>query len=390
MSNPHSAAGEPEERPALYYPYIHIRDENWLKGALLGFGQVRRIVPKGFALKDQAITRHYSEMSLASGPLLEAVEVDSPEIADTQKWLRLQISEHIQELQTHYGKDSEAMQQIDADSEFQMHSGKFIDPDFVAMLLEKKVAWYSRDPALQGSFDWLAMHPDFGSALMSVLAIAVARLKSLSVLTASSRHHCELLANREEDVFQKLLGIPHPPAGAPDAVTTEELSHVVITTGFDLTRLRAEDILELLKEGKDLRAFRTAVAQFAASIPKDAQGEERDRRIKEKAGAVLEEWSRYTTGLPKFAKDAVVGPGTDKGAEKLIEAAITGAVAGAVTGTVIGAIPGIIISVVAVVGVKMFRSKDAPLKFLSRIHKITDKRIGSIYVPHWGALSRQS
>ena len=74
----------------------------------------------------------------------------------------------------------------------------------------------------------------------------------------------------------------------------------------------------------------------------------------------------------------------------MIEAAITGAVAGAVTGTVIGAIPGMIISVVAVVGVKMFRNKDAPLKFLNRIHKLADKRIGSIYVPDWGALSRQS
>jgi hypothetical protein len=43
----------------------------------------------------------------------------------------------------------------------------------------------------------------------------------------------------------------------------EKLAHVVISTGFDLTCLGPADILELLKEGKDLRAFRSAVATFA-------------------------------------------------------------------------------------------------------------------------------
>jgi plasmid replication initiation protein len=30
---------------ALYYPYIHIRDPEWLKGTLLLFSQVRRMIP---------------------------------------------------------------------------------------------------------------------------------------------------------------------------------------------------------------------------------------------------------------------------------------------------------------------------------------------------------
>jgi hypothetical protein len=53
---------DPNTLPGLYYPYIHIRDADWLKGAVLAFQQVRRIVPNRFTVKDGAITRPYSEL----------------------------------------------------------------------------------------------------------------------------------------------------------------------------------------------------------------------------------------------------------------------------------------------------------------------------------------
>lgn len=42
----------PAMRGALYYPYIHPRDVEWVKGTLLAFGQVNRIVPDGYPLHD--------------------------------------------------------------------------------------------------------------------------------------------------------------------------------------------------------------------------------------------------------------------------------------------------------------------------------------------------
>ena len=36
-------------QPALYYPYIHIRSENWLKATLLCVPAVKRIVPENYA-----------------------------------------------------------------------------------------------------------------------------------------------------------------------------------------------------------------------------------------------------------------------------------------------------------------------------------------------------
>lgn len=225
-----------------------------------------------------------------------------------------------------------------------------------------------------------------GAAMMSVLALAVAHVKGLSVVTPSGATHQQLLANREEEVFEKLLEIPLPPGQSTAAdVTTEELAHVVITMGFDLTRLNAEQICELLKQGKDLRSFRVAVANFASRIPPGLDAEERRRRLRQEAQEVLDEWNRYSSNLPPFAKEALVDAALDKVPDKAFELGL-----GATVATVVGALPGLLISVTVSAGVKMFRKRDTPFRFLSRVNKVADRSIGSIYVPQWGALAAQA
>jgi hypothetical protein len=377
-------------QPALYYPYIHIDDENWLKGAILGFQQVRRMVPMRFTLKDGAITRRYSELSGPAGPLVEELYIDSSEIRETQRWLRLKIVDNLPQIESKYKKGVTPASEQSGPGAFQMHVRKFVDPELLALLEEHQLAWHSREKTEADPLDWITMHPTLGAAVMSTLAIAVARIHGLSVLTPSGRAHHELLANREEDVFEKLLDVPRPPAATSNDVTVEELSQVIITTGFDLTRLTADDILELLKQGKDLRAFRAAVAESASRIPPGVQGDERVKRLKTEAQAVLDEWNKYTNGLPNFAKSALIDAALDKAPEKLVEAGLAGAAAGGVSAAILGALPGLLVTVAVATGVKMFRRPNTPLRFLSRVDDLAGKRIGSIYVPQWGALAAQS
>src|SRR5262249_21804106 len=40
---------------ALYYPYIHVRDENWLKAALLYWDGLRRIIPPSLGVLDDSV-----------------------------------------------------------------------------------------------------------------------------------------------------------------------------------------------------------------------------------------------------------------------------------------------------------------------------------------------
>lgn len=381
---------EPVHRHALYYPYIHIRNENWLKGTLLAFQQVRRIVPNRFTVRDQAITKAYAELKGPAGRLLEPVVVMAPEIQNSQAWLRSEITDHLDEIVEKYAEEKVPEALRSGPRAFQMHVGKILDDDLLELLKSRQLAWYSREPIEQDSHNWITMHPKLGSAMMSVLALAVARIKGLSVVTSSGKAHHELLANREEQVFEKLLEVPVAPgkSASPD-VTVEELAHVVITVGFDLTRLTPKQICELLKRGKDLRSFRSTVSAFASRIPANLDGEERTKRLRTEAEAVLDEWATYTGNLPRFAKDALVDAALDKIPDAAVELGVASA-AGATAAVTIGALPGLLLTVGVAAGVNMFRKRNAPLRFLSRVDKVVNRSIGSIYVPQWSALAEQA
>ena len=61
------------ERPALYYPYIHVRSEHWLKATLLCIPVVKRIVPETYEPEDEPIIRRYTEIKGPFGTLLQSV-----------------------------------------------------------------------------------------------------------------------------------------------------------------------------------------------------------------------------------------------------------------------------------------------------------------------------
>jgi hypothetical protein len=111
--------------------------------------------------------------------------------------------------------------------------------------------------------------------------------------------------------------------------------------------------------------------------------------MKKEASAILERWHEGAGKLPQL-KESLTDAAFEKAPEKLVDAALKGAevAAGATLfGTVIGAVPGIILSIVVTAGARMFRKKDTPLRFLNRVDKIVDKRIGSLYVPQWRKLA---
>ncbi len=56
---------------ALYYPFIHIRDVNWLKATLLLFSQVRRMVPTMFTPSDGPGVREFAEYFTGREPFLQ-------------------------------------------------------------------------------------------------------------------------------------------------------------------------------------------------------------------------------------------------------------------------------------------------------------------------------
>jgi hypothetical protein len=383
----------PEDRYALYYPRIHISSEHWLKGTLLSFRQVRRIIPQNYTVKDRAVTEKYTKLKGSNGePLLQAVSLNASPVRQSQTWLRKKINGQIDALVEKYAEGATPPELQSGPKAFEMHARKFVDEALLDLLTSKGLAWYSRESGEPDSDNWVTIHPTLGSAVMSVLALAIARGEGLSVVTYEPDTHQELLANREEDVFDRLIGNTLAPGADPEPdVTVEELAHVVLTTGFDLTRLTPEQIEELLKEGKDLSALRSKLAEFASRIPEGLGPEERAARIKTEAQAVLEDWNKYTSHLPPFAKEALVDASLDKIPDLIAESAKEVAAEG-LKAAILGAIswPTMAITVVGSAGVKMFRKRDTPLRFLTRVNSAVDRSIGSIYVPRFEALAEQS
>jgi hypothetical protein len=76
-------------RPALYYPYIHIRSEHWLKATLLCAPMVKRIVPDDYAPEDLPNIVKYTHVVGVNGPLLQGVPAGSPAAYQAQARLAL-------------------------------------------------------------------------------------------------------------------------------------------------------------------------------------------------------------------------------------------------------------------------------------------------------------
>jgi hypothetical protein len=45
------------ERPGLYFPFVHVRDDNWLKAVALYWPSVSRLVPDGYLKRDSPTAR---------------------------------------------------------------------------------------------------------------------------------------------------------------------------------------------------------------------------------------------------------------------------------------------------------------------------------------------
>ena len=97
--------GTYQERSALYYPYIHIRSENWLKSTLLAFQRVDRIVPYPNTLRDEEIIEPYTRLRGADGkPLLDQAEFQTERVAAAQKVLFQRLMEKEGELVKRYAE----------------------------------------------------------------------------------------------------------------------------------------------------------------------------------------------------------------------------------------------------------------------------------------------
>jgi hypothetical protein len=190
---------------------------------------------------------------------------------------------------------------------FEMHEGKM--HNLIHYLQQKDLIWPTRS-VYGGHGMWYALHPQLGETIMSIIAINIAVENGLDIVTSSGNIHHALASLDENEVFDTLIQQPKFPKPLDEAhktsEMTDELALMVMNTHFNLDQLSAEQIAELIKEGKDLRRFKDAIVPIAQRIPDIRDPEKRKNRIKEASEEVIEEWRKYKKSLPRFALDALM------------------------------------------------------------------------------------
>ncbi|MGO7122192.1 hypothetical protein ACCS79_37780 [Rhizobium johnstonii] len=196
---------------ALYYPYMRIEDEGWLKATLLLFDQVQRIVPTPEVIGDsKAIQRYIRASSHDGSPLLAAAPLFNGRVQQAQLQMALSIEEDAKDwkFRERFSEDR-TLRERPADNPlgFQMHQGKLAYP-LRDVLAKYRLAWV---PNQRETFDvnaqYVAMHPTLGEAIMSTLAVACALTEGAHVVgdKRSGHLHEHLQSLRVDDVYNGVI-----------------------------------------------------------------------------------------------------------------------------------------------------------------------------------------
>lgn len=369
-----------QDRDALYYPYIHIQDPDWLKATLLCFPGVRRMIPQNFLPDDSRTVREFCEIiGPRNTPLLSSVDLFSKSARDAELKLLEKLKENDAFIRSRYSKTKTERQFGRNGSPFRLHDEKLILDLYTYLTAgpsEHGLAWHitaPRDrPKRSGHGHWIALHPDLGSAILSVKAVALANDCGLDIVTDSTSAHEAVVTRSENDIFDALIGRSPHNEKMPVDQTVGELAEIVLTTNFNVRALTPRQIADLLSDGKDLRRFKNALLPIAATIPPIRNVSERKKRLEDAAREIITEWEKYKKSLPKFALDAIFDSTEIKWPDLATSVALG---SGTVWSQGVGF--GLGVAIMSYAGVKIWREykrkKSSPYGYLTKIYRAATK-----------------
>ena len=291
---------------AIYYPYVHIRDLNWLKATLLVYQRVHRMVPMfgGKAVRwlsdDPPFLSEYSALELVCPADLMSERVQAAQL-DLLKKLR-NDAEH-PDFQTRFGYDSARKGLSTKAYGFQVRQTKFAQ-DLLRFLARAKLAWSPRaKEPLSTEDEFVEVHPRLGQALMSTLAVACAQSDGLDIVadTRSEALHRCLATKNARGIYRAWLGkdgVPDPPLDA----SGEELFEFIVKFGCDLSALNAISLLALGEDRQPIRDLLLALREKVENFPGMDRGARREEYFHDVASDVLKAWRADKNNLPNFWK----------------------------------------------------------------------------------------
>jgi hypothetical protein len=362
------------DHAALYYPYIHIRDDNWLKATLLCFPSVERMVPPSYAVNDGETAAFFAgEKGRLGRPMLGRRDLDDPATEDARSKLLASLNEDLIPLglAERFSRDAARTGPYkDGESAFQIHEYKLggEKSKFLDFLQEYDLAWAPPNP-VRGEATWWAVHPLLGEAIMSTNAVALARAHDLEIVTPDGPTHQALLGTTPADVYDilirnRIFGVPRS-----ETQKVNDMMRLVIVSAFDLEDVPLERIVELNKERRDIGALKAAILSEVSDVGAMPDREVWNDALATRAKDVVAAWEERASPLALFTK--VDASDLVSEASGFLKEIAGPAAAGAAATSIVGALPGLVVGV-AFGTIKLFQKwgeEKKPYRFLSRLER---------------------
>jgi hypothetical protein len=173
-------------RRCLYYPFIHFRDEAWLKLSALYWDDVTRIVPRSYTPRDSKEVRLLEEAEVLRRVDPGAYEARVGQLFEIllRRYAAGLLRRYDVSRRESWPDNAERFSLKGARSSRSLafiHGSK-LEPALVEQLLKLKLAIRSHDTK------WLGMHPAIVSAYMIALAAEISRRRGLCPMSDSARH----------------------------------------------------------------------------------------------------------------------------------------------------------------------------------------------------------
>ncbi|TBF24864.1 MULTISPECIES: hypothetical protein [Rhizobium] len=366
-------------RPVLYYPYIRIRNLNWLKGTLLIYPNVYRMVPDDFSpWDDRDGTLEFAQTSRGGEALLARAEIGSPRSVDAQSILAEKLKKDIEdpEFCRRYNQTTARQLQLHDGYGVQLHKYK-ISKDIRGILESAQLSWkpHKYEPDDPTGDLYIEVHEHIGEAIMSTIAIACADYHGANVVAeprAEKLHRC-LVEKKLDEIYDAWLH-PKRQLQAPAQQTGESAFEFMIEFSCDLSALRACDIVELGDDREAIKALLEYLNKQVSEISMDSRPQ-LERSMKDAISGALNQWESDRKLLSNVGKKLLgagsIKPGADffkKIYEKASAPAMAGggAIIGGLTSAgIMGALGGIAIGVVPTVLAVREKQKTSPLRYLT-------------------------
>jgi hypothetical protein len=257
-------------RIGLYYPFIHFREDSWIKLAALYWGKVARIVPPDYPIRDSRVVRE-----LDAG--LDLVVNQSPETAAWQVGPVFveAVSTHSDLLRDRYRVELERLREprhrwrhppgAPADDELVawIHVTK-MPPDVREVLLASGMAIASRGDGFDQ--DWIGVHPKVAEVYMTALAEKIAFDLRYEPVTDDPLHHVAASGWSVERLTMALLGgrdVSEPASVAQQPAVGLAFLAVQTLIPKNLEQVPVARIVEIrTKYGAELTAFQDELASL--------------------------------------------------------------------------------------------------------------------------------